>query len=150
MDHLVFNSFSGNFFTRYFTKKSTEILPRRIRRIIYIGATIGILQDRYPESELIEKVNRKLKLAYHATGFLFPIFIGSFIWKKILDNIIQLDLGPVRLDSINIKSMSDNDSWKTGIYLAKHVPNWLQYGSQELMAADAHDTIVALKEANAA
>ena len=148
MGQLIFSSFGGNFFSRYLTKQISEILPRRVKRLLYVSSAMGtILREKSPDVKLVTKINDRLKLAYGASGLLFPIYIGAFIWKQIKGNLVHLHTGPVKISELPIAQLTDMDCWKTGIVFAKNVPSWLRYGSTELMTADVHDMLVTINKA---
>lgn len=148
MPRLLVHSFGGNFFSRHLTKQMAEVLPRRIKRLLYVSSAIGILlRDKKPDAALVARINDKLKLAYSASGMLFPIYIGTIIWKNLMTNTIQLQIGLVPVAELNPGDLSDMDCWRTGLFFARHTPPWLQYGSDELMAADMHDILVTLGKA---
>ncbi len=148
MSSLLSRSFNGNFFSRYLNKNFGEVLPRRIKRLLYVSSAMGLLlRTKNPDMRLVSRINDKLKLAYNASGMLFPIYIGSIIWKNLLSNVIELNIGAVPVSEINVHKLSDMDCWKTGLFLARNTPEWLQYGSNELMASDIHDMLVLLDEA---
>ena len=148
MGQLIFQSFGGNFFSRYLTKHIADVLPRRVKRLLYVSSAMGtILREKSPDTKLVSKINDKLKLAYGASGLLFPIYIGSFIWKQLKTSVVYIHCGPVKLTELPLDKMNDMDCWKTGIVFAKNVPVWLRYGSTELMTADIHDMLVLMDKA---
>lgn len=140
-------SFGGNFFTRHLSRRTMEILPRRIKRLLYVGVVLGLILKQMPDAEVVDRINQKLHLAYGAVGILFPIYIGTIIWKNIATNVIDLHLGHVSISELNPDKMTEMDFWKTGLFFARNMPVWLQYGSNELMAADIHDMLVTLEAA---
>lgn len=148
MSTLLDVSFGGNFLTRYLTNRFSNYLPRRFKRLLFVSSAMGLLlKTRYPDLDMVSKINDKLKLAYSAMGLLFPIYIGSFIWKNLRNNTIHLEGGLVNLDELDLANMEDSDCWKTGVFFAQNTPSWLQYGSDGLLTADVHDMMVALKAA---
>lgn len=77
-------------------------------------------------------------------AMLFPIYFGSVIWKSVMSNVINLQVGSLTLSEICAANLTENDYWRTGLHLARNAPGWLQYGSSELMAADVHDLLKSL------
>lgn len=107
-----------------------------------------LLKTKHPDKDLVERVNQRLKLAYGASAILFPIYIGSKIWKDVINNIVELQRGEVSLADLKFQNLCDADCWKTGVFLAQRSPEWLNYGSPDLMAADVRDMLsVVLKTA---
>lgn len=148
MPSLIANSFGGNFFSRHLTKQLAEFLPRRFKRLLYVSSAMGLLlRNKKPDSRIVAKINDKLHLAYSVSAMLFPIYIGTTIWKNLMTNVIRLQIGLVPVSELNLGELSDMDCWRTGLFFARHTPPWLQYGSDELMAADVHDMIVVLNKA---
>ena len=148
MGTVIFHSFGGNFFSRYLTKQLAEMLPRRFKRLLYVGSAMGtLLKEKHPDNMLLMKINKKLRLAYSAAGMMFPIYIGAMIWKNLANSIVSLTVGPVSLSDISVHALNDMDCWKTGALFAKNVPQWLRYGSTELMTADVHDMLVLINKA---
>ena len=140
-------SFNGNFLTRHFSRRMMEVLPRRFKRLLYVSSVMGLILKQIPETSLVDKINQKLHLAYGAVGMLFPIYIGSIIWRSLINNVIRLDSGLVSVDNLNPKELSEIDCWRTGLFFARNTPMWLQYGSDDLMAADIHDMLMLLEDA---
>lgn len=141
----------GNFFSRYLSQEAGQVLPRRIKRLIYVSSAMGLLlKTRELDARLAERINSTMKLAYGASGLLFPVYIGAIIWKNLKTNLVELKLGPVQLTSIDVYKLDDMDCWRTGLFFARNVPTWLRYGTIELMTADIHDMLVELERAKAA
>ena len=148
MGQVIFHSFGGNFFSRYLAKHLAEMLPRRFKRLLYVSSAMGtLLKEKHPDNALVMRINKKLRLAYSATGMMFPIYIGAMIWKNLANSIISLTVGPVTLSDLHVHMLNDMDCWKTGALFAKNVPQWLRYGSTELMTADVHDMLVVINKA---
>lgn len=148
MPDFITNSFGGSFFSRYLMKQLAEVLPRRVKRILYVGSALGmLLREKSLDTSIVEKINNKLQLGYGVFSVLFPIYIGCVIWKNLMTNVIELQTGFVPLSKIDARNLSDADCWKVGAYLARRGPPCLQYGSDQLMTADVHDMLTALRKA---
>lgn len=148
MTNLIARSFGGNFFSRYLSKNLAELLPRRIKRLLYVSSVLGmVLQSKNPDPAIVSKVNEKLQLAYSASGMLFPIYIGSIIWKSLKSNVIMLQTGLVPVTCLDPGKFCDMDCWRTGLFFARNSPDCLRYASDETMTADVHDMLVTLAKA---
>lgn len=148
MGQVIFHSFGGNFFTRYLSKQLADMLPRRFKRLFYVSSAMGtLLREKSPDTALVARINKKLRLAYSISGMMFPIYIGAMIWKNLANSVISLTVGPVTLAELQVNMLDDMDCWKTGALFAKNVPFWLRYGSNELMTADVHDMLVMINKA---
>lgn len=148
MPEIITDSFGGNFFTRHLTKQVADVLPRRVKRFFYVGSAMGmLLRDKSPDTAIVERVNNNLKLAYGVSAVLLPIYMGAIIWRDLMTNLIELQVGYVPISEIDACSLSESDCWRVAAYLARRPPTCLQYGSDQLMAADIHDMLVSLKKA---
>lgn len=148
MPEFITDSFGGNFFTRHLTKQVADVLPRRVKRILYVGSAMGmLLRDKSPDSAIVERINNKLKLAYGMSAVLLPIYMGAIIWRNVMTNLIELQIGFVPVAEIDACNLSDSDCWRIGAYLARRTPACLQYGSLQVMSADVHDMLVSLRKA---
>ena len=140
-------SVGGNFVRRHISRRLMEVLPRRLKRLLYVSSVLGIVLKETPDSDALARVNEKLHLAYGVMGMLFPIYLGSIIWKNVLNNVIVLDRGWVVVDELSTTELGEADLWKTGLFFARNSPSWIQYGSDALMAADIRDTLALLEAA---
>lgn len=123
---------SGNFLTRYAQRTMGDLLPSRIKRMLYIGSALGaLLKSKNPDKELLYKLNGPLKLASDPASMLFPAYIWDKIWTDSVKRACDRDL----------LTLSDMERWKLGLVFASRCPEWLQYGTEQLMASDIYDTL---------
>ena len=145
MPPIIKSSLEGNFLTRFFKHTLSELLPRRIKRLFYISSALSvILQDKTPDLALVTRLNVALNLAYGAVGMLFPAYIGFRIWSNIEKSNVELCNRVVTVDKLPDCVLCDMDCWKLGLFFAKNSPEWMQYGSQNLMTTDVHDMMISI------
>lgn len=123
----------GNFLTRVIREKLQELLPTRFKRLLYVGSVIGILFSKEPDTALLDQINEALKIAYGANSMLFPAYFSDRIWSGLVIERERL---------ANLRDMEAQERWKICLLLAHHCPTWMQYGTEELMASDAYETLV--------
>jgi hypothetical protein len=140
MSHVVHHELQGNFVSRYLYSAISEYLPRRMKRLFYVGSLVPLIfSDDTPELSWLERLNKKLRLASGATGLLPPIYFSGRIWNGINLDHIPLENREVRKEDLKDTKLSEKDCWKLGLYLTRRCPSWIRYGSEELMTTDAHD-----------
>lgn len=141
----VSSSIGGNFATRYLTRVLSERLPRKVKRMLYVSSVIGmVIQRDKPDMAMVERINKVMHLAYRTSSLLFPVYIGSVIWKNLCGKTVQLEQGPVEITHLPIHAMQEIDLWRTGVFFSRNAPAWLHYGSENLMTTDVHDALVCL------
>lgn len=126
--------FNGNsFLGRYFARKAAELIPSKLKRMIYIGSCLGlIMKTKSPSLELLTQLNRPLRLANHPE----VIMAGVYIWDRIWS-----DAELLHTDIEEIRSMEDDRRWQLSYMFATHCPVWLNYGSNQLLVSDLHDAM---------
>lgn len=150
MSEIVNRSLAGNFFTRYLAATVTDVLPRKSKRLIFIGSIIGLLLgERAKDLLLLTAVNDKLKLAYSAASLLFPAVMSEKLWKMLYTKEVpgthlfhSKKTGSIH--TLLFEEVEETELWKAGFFLVKWAPDWLQYGSADLMAADIRELYMEL------
>lgn len=151
MDRTTNRSVSGNFFTRSVRQKIAEIAPRRIKRLFYMGSLINLmLGTSKPDLCVLAQINKAFKLAYSTAGMMLPVYIGHRHWfESDLENI-ELTHWRCSIHAVLGLPMTEADRWKSARFLAKRCPDWLCYGSLDLLTSDTHDLIRFLQKQNEA
>lgn len=140
MGHVIHHDLDGNFVTRYCSGVLSEYLPRRVKRLFYIGSLVSfICQDSPPEMSWLDRLNVALRLASTTTGLLPAIYLAKRIWKGIDLNSVPLPKHEIPIASLKDAELEENDCWRIGLYLTRKSPEWIRYGSVELMTTDVHD-----------
>ena len=137
---------SHNRFLEYMLRRGIGLLPTRLRRMLYVGSFAGmVLQIQNPDQKLIGKMNQVLHLAHRPSGWIPPFMVSDVVWKHCKDEAIKLSSGEKPISQVALtETLSDNDCWRIGLFAARNCPESLRYGSDQVMAADIHDTLVAL------
>ena len=137
---------SHNRFLKYMLRRGAGLLPTRLRRMMYVGSFAGmVLHIKNPDQKLIGKMNQVLRLAHRPSGWIPPFMISDVVWKHCKDEAIKLSSGEKPISQVALtETLSDNDCWRIGLFAARNCPESLRYGSDQVMAADIHDTLVAL------
>ena len=142
---------SNNRFLEYMLRKGIGLLPTRLRRMLYVGSFAGmVLHIRDPDLKLVSKMNDVLRLAHRPSGWIPPFMISDVVWQHCKDEAVRLSSGekPISQVALN-ETLSDNDCWRIGLFAARNCPESLRYGSDQVMAADIRDTLVALTPTHA-
>ena len=142
---------SNNRFLEYMLRKGIGLLPTRLRRMLYVGSFAGmVLHIRDPDLKLVSKMNDVLRLAHRPSGWIPPFMVSDVVWQHCKDEAVRLSSGekPISQVALN-ETLSDNDCWRIGLFAARNCPESLRYGSDQVMAADIHDTLMALAPAHA-
>lgn len=142
MKKVVKQLFPGNFFTRYLDNVLCEYLPSKLKRMFYVVSVMSVItKDRSPCAGILRVIARPLRLGYDTTMMMFPAYISSSIWKNLdADKLLTIPVGY----SADLCTVPEKELWVTGMVFAKHCPDWLQYGSTQLMASDVHDLLSTL------
>lgn len=137
---------SHNRFLKYMLRRGAGLLPTRLRRMMYVGSFAGmVLHIKNPDQKLIGKMSQVLRLAHRPSGWIPPFMISDVVWKHCKDETIELSSGEKPISQVALtETLSDNDCWRIGLFAARNCPESLRYGSDQVMAADIHDTLVAL------
>ncbi len=122
----------GNFLTRMLSEKAQELLPTRIKRLLYIGSVIGVLFSKTPDPIMLARINEALKVSYAVNSMLFPAYISDRIWVDIVIEHSKL---------MALKDLESREKWGICLQFAHRCPLWLQYGSEQLMAADVYEAV---------
>ena len=142
---------SNNRFLEYMLRKGIGLLPTRLRRMLYVGSFAGmVLHIRDPDLKLVSKMNDVLRLAHRPSGWIPPFMISDVVWQHCKDEAVRLSSGekPISQVALN-ETLSDNDCWRIGLFAARNCPESLRYGSDQVMAADIRDTLMALTPTHA-
>ena len=119
--------------------------------MMYVGSFAGmVLRIQNPDLKLISKMNDVLRLANRPSGWIPPFMISDVVWQHCKDDSVRLSTGekPISQVALN-ETLSDNDCWRIGLFAARNCPEPLRYGSDQVMAADIRDTLMALTPAYA-
>ena len=140
---------SNNSFLKYTLRKVAGLLPTRLRRMVYVGSFAGmVLNIQDPDLKIIEKMNDVLRLAHRPSGWIPPFMVSGMVWQHCKDDSVRLSTGEKPISQVALsKALSDNDCWRIGLFAARNCPESLRYGSDQVMAADIHDTLRALTPA---
>lgn len=130
-------------FKQKFVKFLFKKVPKRFKRIVFISSIMGMIeQSRDANMELVNKVNEIFQLAKDPKTFLLPVHFNSVIWTDITaDSPLGGDpeaneVCRICLRDINDRILSHDECEAIGRHFAKNVPDWLKYGSFELMVSD--------------
>lgn len=143
---------SNSLIKLYLTNIIKDILPRRIKRLIYLSSIFGLLEhiQKDPDLQLIEKLNKILQLAENPNSYVFPIYVKSLIWRNVVKGegiLLHGEYTSVSNIQIN-RNMGQDDKSLLADYFTFKCPEWLKYGSQRLMENDVVnliDNVLALK-----
>lgn len=142
---------SNNRFLEYVLRKGTVLLTTRLRRMLYVGSFAGmVLRIQNPDLKLVSKMNSVLRLAHRPSGWIPPFMVSDMVWRHCKDEAVKLSSGVKPISQVVLnETLSDNDCWRIGLFAARNCPESLRYGSDQVMAADIRDTLVALTPTHA-
>ena len=137
---------AGSFLSRFMYRKMGEVLPRRLKRLMFMGSVLGVLtQNKKPNAALLYPLNAVLKAAPDASGFQFPIFMYKYLWKETLKEQLILSDVVYPVSELKIEQYDDMDIWRVAVFFAKRSRPFMQYGSLQMMATDIHDLITVIR-----
>ena len=123
----------GNFITRHLHRFLMGILPSKAKRMFYLTSALAVLiNNRSPDRAVLAKLSKPLKLGYDPASMLFSAYIGFDIWKM---------LSQEEQAQLQLSQMDETKMWKVSMLFAEKCPDWLQYGSHQLMTTDLHDLL---------
>lgn len=137
----------GNFLLRYITETLKEILPRRFKRMFYVGSALGLfLNNPEPDHDLLRSMNKALRLAHAAEGIGLSVKVYALIWRNFENEIIYLSrFGSVRVDQLKELELDPVSRREVGFWFARQAPSWLRYGPVDMMASDV-ETMIAVEK----
>ena len=146
MAHTLNRTLDDTFLKRWLCQTVADTLSRRAKRLIYVASVLGVvIQNRAPDPDLVDPLNKELKLGVRSSALMFPIYMYGFIWKGKQDRELNLSTGMTKITEIRIPKTTDMDLWKISSFFARNARPCLQYGSHELMTADIHDMLEILQ-----
>jgi hypothetical protein len=117
----------------------SEVLPGKVKRVFYVSSALAVvIRDRTPDTETLSKLGRFLKLGYQPEAMLFPAYMAIHIWKNLDLHAVK---GFSESDGLHVRQMTDKDYWELALTFARQCPDFLQYGSLQLMTTDAHNML---------
>lgn len=135
--------------SRYFSNVARTKTPRKVKRLIYLSTILGMLQNQKdPDIELVKKLNEIFQVARDPNAYLFPMHIRSMIWKGHCGSTIKLVRGVVPITEIKNLNLTDTDATDIGVYFAEHSPEWIRYGSNDLLISDVKKMLQQLMDYN--
>ena len=140
-------SMDGNFVHRYILQTAAEILPRRIKRWIFLSSIVGVItQNRSPDVELLDPINKVLRIARGAMGMSLPIYFYEKFWREHLNGVVLLTERSYPVQELPLHELKDKDYWKTALFFTRRTRPCLRYGSEEFMLTDVHDLLTLLAQ----
>lgn len=141
---LINSSITGNFLTRHIRKVLASHLPTKFKQAFFVTSGVAmVIRNKVPSMDVLWHVNAKLRSGYRTAFMIIPAYSSERFWSGvtgILGNVCP----PVVCPGCRISELSDNDLWRIGMVFATQCPDWLKYGSMQLMASDIHDTLETL------
>jgi len=125
-----------------------DYLPKRFKRMIYISSLLSlILQIKKPNESQLEKINSIFKIAKYKDSMAVPIYFNSYIWHDINNTtIVTIDSNNgIPLTSIKNAYLTEKDKDIITDFFINRTPNWLKYGSRNLLK---HDTDMIMVNVN--
>lgn len=114
------------------SKCISGVLPRKIKRLIYLSSVIAVLDDiKNPSSEITRKLNLLLGLSKDDSAIILPMYIHSFIWGDVIKS--HAKEFNVYQDKLKNEPMNFDDVVN---FFCCNTPMWLSYGSIELLKRD--------------
>lgn len=134
-------NFSGNFLTRQASKFASGLLPSKLKQLIFVTSGLAVLiRDRVPDLNFLGRVNSRLKSGYSTAYMVIPAYTSTNLWKGITTTLGMV-CPSITLPSCKLSELTDGEFWRIGMVFATKCPEWLKYGSMELMASDIHDAL---------
>lgn len=141
---LINASINGNFVTRYFQKAAAEHFPTKLKQMLFVTSGIAmVIRERTPSLDLLWQVNSRLRSGYRTSYMVIPAYVSPSLWKGI-GATLGLVCPSILCPACKISQLSDADLWRIGMVFATRCPEWLKYGSMQLMATDIHDILEVL------
>ena len=131
---------------QYLRESMKPPIPRQLQRMIMISSLAGLLKEKKdPDTEIISKLNTFLSVDYKAAWYI-PMQIHSIIWKCSSRTMIDLFDKTVCLQEIRHMDLNQCQNEMFVDWLLRRVPNWLHYGSTQLMKYDIRKIIHEFKQ----
>lgn len=132
-----------NIFFNYISNK----LPRRFKRLIFISSIFGLLEKvKDPDMVVVTKLNKVLNIAKYPDAMIFPMYIKNVIWKNVGTSKISItESRTVDVAEVLTFNLATVDCQGIGEYFVTNTPDWLKYGTMEMMKEDVISLIKSLR-----
>lgn len=118
--------------------KLDDVLPRKVKRLIFIASLIGVLENiKNPKASLLKRINDVFQLTDDSKVLRLPIYFKSYIWSDLTKTT---DIVPVFYNSINNSQTEMFNAFVERI--VDSCPMWLRYGSREMQEADTRKILL--------
>ena len=126
-------------------------LPRKAKRLIFVATLFRIIDGiQANDSELIAKLNSILQISKNDQAWEFPMSFSTLVWRNLNSNIIQLYSGDIAIYDLKNASLEYEDNKAVADWFISHMPDWLRYGSDELLRYDITSLLTQIRKLNAA
>lgn len=125
--------------SNYIAKKVGMYLPRKIKRLVYVSSILALIDDiKAPSNEITRKLNVVLGLGSNDSSIALPMYIHSFIWSTVIkEHREEFDKFRLSIKSNQESGYPTTNSYKEVIsFFCNNAPEWLRYGSAELLSQD--------------
>lgn len=127
-----------SFWARHISPFLSQKISARVKRMVFLSSVVGLLENiTTPDKEMLEKLNAVLKLAHNQDAIALPIYVHSWLWKECdVNTCVEIDGQSVPLFKLLETKMSGEGFKKVAAYLMNIAPNWMVYGSEQVIAKD--------------
>lgn len=132
----------SNFLYKRIFSELGNVLPRDVKRAFFIMSVFfAVKRAEKPSTELVKKINDLLNTVHvKSRQNLITLEISNvlthYIWKSFDENGIVIDGERFTIDELCGTNIVKEKSRYVGERLISGSPEWLKYGSTELMVND--------------
>ncbi len=126
-------------------------IPRKAKRLIFVATLFRIIDGiKDNDTELIAKLNSILQISKNDQAWEFPMSFSTLIWRDLNSNVIHLFSGDISIFELKNISLESEDKQAVADWFISHMPEWLKYGSTDLLRYDVTTLISQIRKLNAA
>lgn len=117
-------------------------LPRDVKRAFFmVSIFLAIKKADKPNPLLIKKINElladaKVRSKQNIVTVGLSSMIGRYVWKKYNNGGVLVDGKILSVEELCGLDPDQKEYVHIGSSIATHVPEWLRYGTNELMISD--------------
>lgn len=128
-----------------------DYLPRRIKRMVFLLSISALLRhELLAHKDQLLRLNRILNLAYgnSVNALQFPFYLSKYIWKGIQKDALSITSPFYNFREITKCHLSPHDFGCLVTIIKHHAPEWIIYGSDNLIAYDLRKLFETIEEIN--
>lgn len=121
----------------YFKEVAKKRLPNKLKRIMFISSTLGLIGGlKTPDEEIVNHLNELFHLAKYPDSMKLPMYFKEAIWENMDPKHIMLDGQSVSVETLDIMKLNYQQRSSLADYFTINIPDWLKYADSSSIKND--------------